>query len=35
MQTHGLLARIDEFAKKKAQSHSGVLVEAARTAMHA
>lgn len=29
------LARIDEFAKKKGQSRSGFLVEAARTAMHA
>jgi hypothetical protein len=30
-----VLARIDEFAKKKGQSRSGFLVEAARTAMHA
>jgi hypothetical protein len=30
-----VLARIDEFAKKKGQSRSGCLVEAARTAMHA
>lgn len=29
-----VLARIDEFAKKKGQSRSGFLVEAARTAMH-
>lgn len=30
-----VLARIDEFAKKKGQSRSGFLVEAARTVMHA
>ena len=30
-----VLARIDEFAKKKGQSRSGFLVEAARTAMQA
>lgn len=30
-----VLARIDEFAKKKGQSRSGFLVEAALTAMHA
>jgi metal-responsive CopG/Arc/MetJ family transcriptional regulator len=30
-----VLARIDEFAKKKGQSRSGFLVEAVRTAMHA
>lgn len=29
-----VLARIDEFAKKKGQSRNGFLVEAARTAMH-
>lgn len=30
-----VLVRIDEYAKKKGQSRSGFLVEAARTAMHA